>query len=109
MQIVRWFQNHSYNIKRACGETKANAKKKDTSVGNEMDRGDDDDEAIQRHLKELTLEWKKKNKSTDKIVRLFSLTHRYRSTYLLEKPTTSRVTAALEEYPMVRKPLYVRP
>ena len=108
MQIVRWYQNHSYNIKRACGEIKANAKKKDASVGNALDNDDDDEEAVQRHLKELNLEWKKKNKSTDKIVRLFSLTHKHRSTYLLEKSTKSRVTTALEEYPMIRKPLYVR-
>lgn len=73
-----------------------------------MDHADEDDEAIQRHLKGLNLEWKKKNKSIDKIVRLFSLTHKYRSALLLEKSTTSRVTAALEEYPMIRKPIYVR-
>ena len=110
-QIVRWFQNHSYNIKRACGEVKTSAKKKDISVRNVVCHADpdEDDEAVQRHLKELNLEWKKtKSKSTDKVVRLFSLTHKYRSSCLLEKPTTSRVTVALENYPMIRKPAYVR-
>ena len=90
LQIVRWFQNHSYNIKRACGEVKTSAKNKDISVRNAVDHADEDDEAIQRHLKELTLEWKKtKSKSKDKVVCLFSLTHKYHSTCLLEKSTSS--------------------
>ena len=109
MQIV---QNNSYNIKKACEETKP--KKKPEAVGPSSSCIDDDAEGTKRHITELCDEWKKKSKSKekakppDKLVRLFSITHKYRSKELLDKTSVSRINVALEKYPMMKKPLFVR-
>ena len=67
-QIVRWFQNHACN-----DDSSKKAKKKERIVENETPT-EDDDEAVQSHLKELEKEVKKKNMDSDKVTRLLSLT-----------------------------------
>jgi len=85
--------------------------KKQTGPKSITDNSEDDEEdheSMKRHNNDLNAVWKKKShKSPDKVVRLFSLTHKLRSRYLLEKPTTSRVIKAMEKCLMIMKPIYV--
>jgi len=53
MQIVRWFHNNSYNIRKACGELHAPRKKAcPKSTTDDEDDEDDDHESMKCHYKD---------------------------------------------------------
>ena len=106
MQILRWFQNNSYSIRKACGHVSKyeNGKKKSSHQYGDTE----DNESTKRHLHELDNEWSRtRGRSPDKLVRLLSLTFHHRHAKLLETGIVSRVGTALQDFPMMMKPLYV--
>jgi hypothetical protein len=99
-QVVKWFQNHSYNEKKCVNKRRRAAKVVDTYES-------DDDEAIQSHLSELQKELKKKKQDYDKIVRLLSLTFSCRKGDTLSRPANTRITSTLKNYPCLKDPIFV--
>ena len=99
-QIIRWFQNHSYSS----GDTKLPSKKK-KSLPPCSD--DDDNEAIQVHLKELEKEVKRKSPDEDKLARLLCLTFTGRRNTMLAQTANARVTSAIQKYPCLKQPIFV--
>jgi len=106
MQINRWFQNNSYIVKKGCGFVirPKLAKKVD---GAAIITVEEDEESIKRHLNDLSNEWKKKSRSQDRIARLLTLTINYRRADKLKKNASSRIVAMIQDFPMLRRPIYV--
>lgn len=69
-QVVKWFQNHSYQDKKQMSE-----KKKVSKKCNKSSEQSDDEEAVSTHIQELVKEANKKKYDQDKIARLLSLTY----------------------------------
>ena len=92
-RIVKWFQNHSYLSRKACGEVKS---KKDKTCQQHSDV-EDDDEAVKLHFQELDKELKKKHhQDGDKITRLLSLTYPFRRSEMLSVSAATRVATVLK-------------
>ena len=108
MQINSWFQNNSSIVKKACGlVTQRKTVKK---VNTATITIEEDDESVKRHLSDLShsAEWRKKTgRSQDRIARLLSLTINYQRTDKLSKNASSQIVAMIQDFPMLRKPIYV--
>ena len=101
-QVVKWFQNHSYNEqKQKKCVNKPAAKVMDAHES-------DDEEAVRSHLRELQKELKKKKQDYDKIARLLSLTYSCRKSDILSRPANTRITFTLKNYPCLKDPIFVR-
>ena len=102
-QISKWFQNHSYLDRRDSGCVQ----KKRIPVADTSEQ-DDDEAAIQEHLRELGKECsRKKITDQDKIVRLLSLTHAARREIMLKITAATRVSDTIEKYGILEVPSYV--
>ena len=88
-QIVRWFQNHSHLDRKACGLVQVGKAKVATS-STSPEESEDDDEAIQLHLRELAKECKKVL-DHPKIARLLSLTYHFRCKEMMKKSSPQRI------------------
>jgi hypothetical protein len=82
-------------------------KRKTSSVHEDSREEDDDDEAIECHMTELAKETKKTHLNEAKVARLMSLTFCNRKKIMMALTANSRVTATIEKYSMLKKPIYV--
>ena len=62
---------------------------------------DDDDEAVESHIKEL------RKDGNDKIVRLLSLSYAKRRDEMMSESAVTRVSSTIQKYPCFKKPRYV--
>ena len=99
-QVNKWFYNHSFQNRVATGVVKRR-KVEDTG---ESAVTPDDEAAMQRHLKEIETECKKKKKDLFKCFKLSILTADSRRQWLITMKAPTRVSCNLTRFRVLKQP-----